>query len=117
MTDKTQEIKSFQIERAKWLEQNLTKEAAQLCKRNGIDIPQYLNDHVPVVDNWGNWRWHIRNRITTLNELSKLFPEYYGREAELVEWFKSYDLSILPLNLNQPNGVKKFLPRPGMMPA
>src|SRR4030042_4013236 len=94
----TLKIENLGKERARWLAQNLDEETVSLCRRNGIGIPKGDTGNR---ENWGDWRWHIKNRLSKekLNDFLELFPEFKDREAELIEYLTSYDLSILPLNL------------------
>lgn len=101
--------------RAAWL-RNLDDSLIKLCQKNGIEIPPVTKSD-DGQNEWGSWQWHVKNRVTTVSGLLKLCPEYAGQEEKLGEWLKSYDLSILPLNQLQPNGMNKFLPRPGMIPT
>jgi len=101
--------------RACWLEKNLDEETRTICQRHNIAIPKTEKQESSEV--WGDWKWHISARVHDLMSFLLLFPQYQGQEHELSEWLKSYDLSILPLNLLQPEGVQKFLPRPGLVPA
>jgi hypothetical protein len=96
----------------------LDKETVALCRRNGINVTQRYEDDGEQI-NWGDWQWHIKNRLTRerLDDFLALSPKYQGQEELLRKYLKSYDLSILPLNLLQPRGVKKFLPRLGLVPA
>jgi L-lysine 2,3-aminomutase len=105
---------NWENNRAIWLKNNLSADLIKLCQRNDIEIPKMVN---PDSDGnrWGNWQWHIKNRVTTVSDLLKLHPEYVGQEKALARWLESYDLSILPLNQIQPNGINKFLPHPGVI--
>ena len=59
-------------------------------------------------ENWNDWRWHFRNRITKVEELAKLVPlsAQEQRNVELVT--KKYPLAITPyylslINFNDPD--------------
>ena len=98
--------------RAAWVRDSLSQATVAVCTRNSIEIPQSSLSVSPEVS-WGDWHWHIRNRLRydNLGLLYTLFPRYQGRAEELRQYLTEYDLSILPLNLLQPEGVAKFLPR------
>jgi len=105
--------------RAEWLKNNLDETTRVLCRRNGITAETNSNTEIKKSENWGDWKWHLANRLTDKN-LSKflaLFPEYRDQEQLLRAYLASYDLGILPLNLLQKNGVRKFLPRLGLTPV
>lgn len=97
--------------RAMWLKYHLGADLKIACQRNDIEIPEIKNLKNNE-DHWGDWRWHLKNRVSNVIDLLKLRPEYLGQEQVLADWLESYDLSILPLNQMQPNGINKFLPRP-----
>ncbi len=104
--------------RAFWLAQNLNKETRTLCERNGIFIPTTSTNPISSPDVWGDWKWHIKNRLSAnqIDYFHILFPEYKTNQNSLNEYLKSYDLGILPLNLQLPSGVRKFLPKTGFKP-
>lgn len=99
-----------------WCGEHLDSETVALCQRNGIEVPRESSGDDVV---WGDWTWHLKNRLTDKNvdDFLALFPEYQGQEVLLRKYLESYDLSILPLNLLQAEGVRKFLPRIGLIPA
>jgi len=100
-----------------WMARHLDSEAAILCGRNGIGIE---SSHTGDKESsWGDWKWHVKNRLTSsdLDSFLNLFPEFRGKEDLLREYLSSFDLSLLPLNLLQHEGVRKFLPRLGLKPA
>jgi lysine 2,3-aminomutase len=51
--------------------------------------------HVPE-ESWCDWRWHFRNRITTVEELSKFIPLSPIEQARLKLVTAKYPLSITP---------------------
>jgi len=101
----------YQQFRNNWLVSNLDQETTTLCRRNNIEIhkPDILLPNTP----WGDWHWHLANRLTNknLDIFLAIFLDYKNKENELKKYLEDYDLSILPINLLQPNGVNKFLPR------
>jgi len=107
----------YQQFRANWLKTNLDKETLALCQRNDLQLPEaeVILPHTP----WGDWHWHLLNRITNknLDIFLNLFNNYQPSKNELKKYLTNYDLSILPLNLLLPDGVKKFLPRLDLQPA
>jgi hypothetical protein len=107
----------YQQFRAGWLNNNLYAETIALCERNNISIPK-PNSLLPS-NPWGDWHWHLQNRLTNKNleDFLYLFPNYQKQEAGLKKYLTEFDLSILPLNLFLPNGVNKFLPRLGLKPV
>ncbi len=66
-----------------------------------------LFGHVP--DNaWNDWRWHFRNRITTIDELANFIPLSSEERAQLKLVTVKYPLSITPyylslIDLNDPD--------------
>lgn len=110
-------IQEMRAARAAWLAANLDDESRAVCHRNGIEIPAH--GAAAATTSWGDWRWHVRNRLTdrSMEEFIAMFPSYKTREVELRSYCGSYDLSILPLNLLQQDGVVKFLPRLGLQHA
>lgn len=103
--------------RATWLKSSLDTETIALCQKNDINI--FSSDVVPPHTPWGDWHWHLQNRLTNnnLENFLNFFPSYQAHKKELEKYLINYDLSILPLNLLLPNGVNKFLPRLGLKPA
>lgn len=109
-------IKKLKEMRNTWLVENLDQETIALCRKNGIKINL---KRTGKNTEWGNWKWHLRNRLTDkqLDLFLSMFSEYKSQKKLLRKYLKSYDLSILPLNLLLPEGVKKFLPRLGFVPS
>lgn len=107
---------AYEIKRARWLEDNLDETTRVLCNRNNIHIPK--TDIFSTSKEWGDWKWHLQNRLTSKDTemFYSLFPAYNQKKEKVEEYLKSYDLSILPLNLLQDEGVNKFLPRLGFKP-
>ena len=52
---------------------------------------------------WDDWRWHYRNRISTVEELSKFIPLTIKEQEHLKLVVKKYPLSITPYYLSQIN--------------
>jgi len=52
---------------------------------------------------WNDWRWHYRNRISTVEELSKFIPLTTKEQEHLKLVVKKYPLSITPYYLSQIN--------------
>lgn len=106
--------------RNEWCAELLDDETEALCHRNNIEV-KVMREERSGEDGivWGDWKWHLANRLTDkhLNNFLTLFPEYKEREELLKKYLESYDLSILPLNLLQKEGVRKFLPRLGLIPS
>lgn len=107
-------MKELHLQRGSWIQKNVSAEERALCLKHGITIPEGENSSDKT--SWGDWKWHLQQRLTSnyADAFLALFPEYQGREELLREYLGSYDLSILPLNLSQPEGIKKFLPRLGL---
>ncbi len=61
-----------------------------------------LFGHVPDSD-WNDWRWQFRNRITTVEELSKFIPLSTREQAEIKLVTFKYPLSITPYYLSLMN--------------
>ena len=55
--------------------------------------------HVPD-SAWNDWRWHFRNRITTVSELAKLIPLSSEEQSQLKLVTIKYPLSITPYYLS-----------------
>lgn len=59
------------------------------------------NVYKNVLENdWNNWKWQVRNRITTLNELKTYFPLTKEEEAGIKECLKSLRMAITPYYLS-----------------
>ncbi|UCH42796.1 MAG: KamA family radical SAM protein [Dehalococcoidales bacterium] len=54
---------------------------------------------VPPAD-WDNWKWHFRNRITTVDELAKHIPLSSREKTRLRLVTRKYPLSITPYYLS-----------------
>ena len=55
--------------------------------------------HIPD-ETWNDWRWHFRNRITTVEELSKFIPLSIEEQAQLRLVTMRYPLSVTPYYLS-----------------
>jgi lysine 2,3-aminomutase len=55
--------------------------------------------HVPDKD-WNDWRWHFRNRITTVDELSNFIPLSAQEKLQLKLVTIKYPLSVTPYYLS-----------------
>ena len=58
-----------------------------------------LFGHVPD-SAWNDWRWHFRNRITTVDELAGFIPLSSGEQAQLKLVTLKYPLSVTPYYLS-----------------
>lgn len=56
-------------------------------------------NHVPDED-WNNWKWQFRNRITTVEELAKLIPLTDREQVQLKLVTAKYPLAITPYYLS-----------------
>lgn len=65
--------------------------------------------HVSQKD-WNDWRWHFRNRITSVEELSKYLPLSARQKAQLRLVSIKYPLSITPYYLSLMNPEDDFDP-------
>jgi len=59
-------------------------------------------------ENWKDWRWHFRNRITTVEELSKFVPLTGKEQSRLKLVITKYPLAVTPyylslINVDDPN--------------
>lgn len=59
-------------------------------------------------EDWKDWRWHFRNRITTVEELSKFVPFSSKEQSRLKLVTTKYPLSVTPyylslINVDDPN--------------
>ena len=55
--------------------------------------------HIPERE-WNDWRWHFRNRITTIDELTKFIPLSSEEQAQLKLVTIQYPLSVTPYYLS-----------------
>ncbi len=51
--------------------------------------------HVPA-STWKDWKWHFRNRITNVNQLSKFIPLSFEEQAQIKLVTRRYPLSVTP---------------------
>ncbi|MDP2920377.1 MAG: KamA family radical SAM protein [Dehalococcoidia bacterium] len=58
-----------------------------------------LFTHVSASD-WNDWRWHFRNRVTTVEELARLIPLSAEEQAQLKLVTAKYPLAITPYYLS-----------------
>lgn len=62
---------------------------------------------------WKDWKWHFRNRITSIEQLSRLIPLSIEKKAQLQLVVKRYPMAITPyylslINLDDPEDpIKK----------
>jgi len=59
-------------------------------------------------ENWKDWRWHFRNRITTIEELSKFVPLSSKEQSRLKLVTTKYPFAVTPyyltlINVDDPN--------------
>jgi lysine 2,3-aminomutase len=47
-------------------------------------------------DNWNNWTWHFRNRLTTVEQLANLIPMTADEQKKLKQVTQKYPVSITP---------------------
>lgn len=64
-----------------------------------LTIKQKFFSHIPEKD-WNNWKWQFRNRITTVEELSKYIPLSSREQAELKMVISKYPFSVTPYYLS-----------------
>ena len=55
--------------------------------------------HIPEKD-WNDWRWHFRNRITTVGELTKFIPLSAEEQVQLKLVTIQYPLAVTPYYLS-----------------
>lgn len=55
--------------------------------------------HIPE-ETWNDWRWHFRNRITTVDELIKFVPLSSQEQSQLKLVTMRYPLSVTPYYLS-----------------
>jgi lysine 2,3-aminomutase len=65
-------------------------------------VSRHLFSHISP-ENWNDWRWHFRNRITTVEGLSKYIPLSPKLHAQLRLVSVKYPLSITPYYLSLMN--------------
>ncbi len=51
-------------------------------------------------ENWNDWKWHFRNRITSVDELAKFIPLSAKEQAQLKLVTLKYPISITPYYLS-----------------
>jgi len=49
---------------------------------------------------WNDWKWHFRNRITTIERLSQFIPMSFEEKAQLETVARRYPLAITPYYLS-----------------
>jgi lysine 2,3-aminomutase len=49
---------------------------------------------------WNNWKWHFRNRITTIEQLGRYLPLSFEDKAQLETVTRQYPLAITPYYLS-----------------
>jgi len=59
-------------------------------------------------ENWNDWRWHLRNKIETLDDLKKLTDIAPEEEDSILECLKTFRMAITPhyfslIDLNDPH--------------
>jgi len=54
-------------------------------------VPDYL---------WNDWKWHFRNRITTIEQLSRFVPISFDEKLRLKTVIKRYPMAITPYYLS-----------------
>src|SRR4030042_5897728 len=59
----------------------------------------HLFSHVPE-NEWNDWKWQFRNRITTIDELAQFIPLSTKEQAQLKLVTSIYPLSITPYYLS-----------------
>jgi len=55
--------------------------------------------HVPE-SSWNNWKWHFRNRITTIEQLTQYIPLSNEEKAQLRLVTRRYPISVTPYYLS-----------------
>jgi len=60
--------------------------------------------HIPD-ETWNDWRWHFRNRITTIEDLVRFIPLSAKQQARLRLVITKYPLSVTPYYLSLIDGV------------
>jgi lysine 2,3-aminomutase len=58
-----------------------------------------LFGHIPE-SSWNDWKWHFRNRITTIEQLTKFIPLSNEEKAQLSLVTRRYPLSVTPYYLS-----------------
>ncbi len=90
-------IKSSDAEEPPGLAQSVEEEPPS--KGKGATARDRFFAHIPDKD-WNNWRWHFRNRITTIDELTKLIPLSAKEQIQLKLVTIKYPLSVTPYYLS-----------------
>jgi hypothetical protein len=70
--------------------------------RAGMAPVSFRGYYYPAVedDQWNDWRWQFRNRVTTLAELERFFPLSADERAALAEILHEFRLGITPYYLS-----------------
>ncbi len=64
-----------------------------------IATTRKLFEHI-AENNWNDWRWHFRNRINTVGELTKFIPLSAQEQSQLRLVTMRYPLSVTPYYLS-----------------
>ncbi|MFC1987060.1 KamA family radical SAM protein [Chloroflexota bacterium] len=73
----------------------LEGESPSTIAANGYDILK----HVPA-NNWKDWKWHFRHRITNVEQLSQFIPLSFEEQAQVKLVTARYPISITPYYLS-----------------
>ncbi|MBI3931698.1 MAG: KamA family radical SAM protein [Chloroflexi bacterium] len=73
----------------------LEEEPPSSSSSNRYKFFEHISD-----SNWNDWKWHFRNRITTVKRLSEFVPLSTKEQAQLKLVTRRYPLSITPYYLS-----------------
>ncbi|MCL2217829.1 MAG: lysine 2,3-aminomutase [Defluviitaleaceae bacterium] len=59
-------------------------------------------------ESWNDWKWHLRNKVNTVDELKKLIPISKTEEDDIASCLKEFRMAITPyylslVNLDEPH--------------
>jgi lysine 2,3-aminomutase len=77
----------------------ITDQPEQEPPGKSISTGRRFFTHVSQTD-WNNWKWHFRNRITTVDTLAKYIPLSSKEKAQLNLVIRKFPLSITPYYLS-----------------
>jgi lysine 2,3-aminomutase len=77
--------------------------------KRSLSIKERFLSKVPLKD-WDSWKWQFRNRITTVEELTKYIPLSSKEQAEIKLVMGRYPFSITPYYLSLINPADKHDP-------
>ena len=83
----------------------MTTEIIAEVKEPGGKTGRTLRDHIwevlkPTQEQWDDWKWHFRNRMNTVEKLSRVLPLSQTQKKQLELVSGKYPFSITPYYLS-----------------